>query len=67
MHVLHIGNKVANECWLVPNPSLRRRDIFDLRNDPDRMKEYILAKYTGKEFIPKETKVSFLSNRALTM
>lgn len=54
-HVLHIGNKIANECWLSPNNSLRRVSIIDVRHNPKMLREYIMAKYTGKEFVPTKT------------
>lgn len=50
-HVLHIGNKTANECWLATNSSLRKVQVTEIRSSPPLMKEYILAKYTGKDYI----------------
>jgi len=49
-HVLHIGNKLANECWYTPNESLKRVSVEEIRGTP-QMRDYILSKYTGKEFV----------------
>jgi len=57
-HILHIGNKVANECWLTPNTSLRHIDVSELHRA--QMRGYILSKYNGKEFTPRQ-----LSNRTI--
>eukprot|EP01126_Amoeba_proteus_P060981 TRINITY_DN8134_c0_g1_i7.p1 TRINITY_DN8134_c0_g1~~TRINITY_DN8134_c0_g1_i7.p1 ORF type:complete len:236 (-),score=46.18 TRINITY_DN8134_c0_g1_i7:197-904(-) len=51
-HVLNIGNDIANQCWLYSNPSLKRAKITEFESACSPW-EYILAKYTGKEFVPK--------------
>eukprot|EP01127_Copromyxa_protea_P011911 TRINITY_DN3053_c0_g1_i1.p1 TRINITY_DN3053_c0_g1~~TRINITY_DN3053_c0_g1_i1.p1 ORF type:complete len:276 (-),score=36.84 TRINITY_DN3053_c0_g1_i1:24-851(-) len=53
-HVLHIGNKMANACWLSSNGSLHRIPISETRASPQHMRDYILAKYTGKEYKPSD-------------
>jgi hypothetical protein len=50
-HILHVGNKMANECWLSTNVGLRKVPVAEIRNSPPQMKEYILAKYTGHNYV----------------
>jgi len=48
-HVLKIGNKIANECWLSCNPALKNLNLADIKKE-NNMKNYIEAKYTGQDF-----------------
>jgi len=49
-HILKIGNKLANECWLSSNPKIRSIDLKTIRGDSVLTKLYIEAKYTGVDF-----------------